>query len=158
MAETGAARASQEDQTGPDTFGSKSAAFSKSYLEADDAGKPQYYRAVEDISRGCQPPLAVTEPASNDSRIADATSEAALKMLFQLQEGLAKKDQPDFLTDACATVAIAYHRAAGVYARDEKMKELGTAAVHLLTMATSYMAARMDRISNQSTLPFGEEA
>jgi hypothetical protein len=47
----------------------------------------------------------------------------------------------DFVTDAYATVGIAYHRAAGVYTMDEEMQELGTAAVHLLTMATSYMKA-----------------
>jgi hypothetical protein len=50
----------------------------------------------------------------------------------------------DFVTDACATVAIAYHRAAGVYVTDEKMKELGTAAVHLLTMATLYIRAQKE--------------
>ena len=35
-----------------------------------------------------------------------------------------------------------HHRAAGVYMMDKEMQELGTAAVHLLTMATSYMNAR----------------
>jgi hypothetical protein len=44
-----------------------------------------------------------------------------------------------FATDAYATVAVAYHRAAGAYTRDKEMQQLGTAAVHLLTMATSYM-------------------
>ena len=43
------------------------------------------------------------------------------------------------ITDAYATIAIAYHRAAGVYIEDHGMQELGTAAVHLLTMATSYV-------------------
>ncbi len=38
-----------------------------------------------------------------------------MKMVFQLTEALNKKNQPDFLADACATVAIAYHRAAGIY-------------------------------------------
>ena len=47
-----------------------------------------------------------------------------------------------FVKDAYATVAIAYHRAAGVYIEDKLMQELGTAAVHLLTMATSYMSQR----------------
>ena len=41
-----------------------------------------------------------------------------------------------------ATVAVAYHRAAGVYIDEKKMQQLGTAAVHLLTMATSHMMAR----------------
>src|SRR5712664_1919131 len=50
----------------------------------------------------------------------------------------------DFVTDACATVAVAYHRAAGVYIMDKEMQELGTAAVHLLTIATSWT-----RITNE---------
>ncbi len=80
-----------------------------------------------------------------------------MKMVLQLNEGLTIKDQPDFLTDACATVAIAYHRAAGVYVGDAKMQELGTAAVHLLTMATSYTSAqREEGGSDQSVLPFEE--
>jgi hypothetical protein len=48
------------------------------------------------------------------------------------------------ITDAYATVAVAYRRAAGVYAMDEEMQKLGTAAVHLLTMATSYLKANPD--------------
>ena len=44
---------------------------------------------------------------------------------------------------AYATVAVAYRRAAGVYAIDEEM-QLGTAAVHLLTKATSHMKAHPD--------------
>ena len=47
----------------------------------------------------------------------------------------------EFVTDAYATVGIAYHRAAGLYIMDKEMQELGTAAVHLLTIATSYMRA-----------------
>jgi hypothetical protein len=63
-------------------------------------------------------------------------------MKIVLERG-AKKDgsTSDFVTDACATVGIAYHRAAGVYTMDKEMQELGTAAVHLLTIATSYMRA-----------------
>jgi hypothetical protein len=49
-----------------------------------------------------------------------------------------------FITDAYATVAVAYHRAAGVYVGDAEMQELGTAAVHLLTIATSYVMAQKD--------------
>jgi hypothetical protein len=50
----------------------------------------------------------------------------------------------DFVTDACATVAVAYRHAARVYVEDEKMKKLGTAAVHLLTMATLYIRAQKE--------------
>jgi hypothetical protein len=41
-------------------------------------------------------------------------------------------------------VAIAYHRAAGFYGEDKPMQELGTAAVHRLTKATSYTTPRTD--------------
>jgi hypothetical protein len=41
-------------------------------------------------------------------------------------------------------VAVAYHRAAGVYIADKDMLELGTAAVHLLTIATSYVGAHKE--------------
>jgi hypothetical protein len=46
------------------------------------------------------------------------------------------------ITDAYATVAIAYRRASTAYARDEEMQKLGTAAVHLVTIATSHVAAQ----------------
>jgi hypothetical protein len=68
-------------------------------------------------------------------------------MKIVLERDALKKDDrsADFVTDACATVAIAYHRAAGVYTLDKEMQELGTAAVHFLTIATSYMGG----ISNE---------
>lgn len=47
------------------------------------------------------------------------------------------------ITDAYATVAIAYRRAAAIYTLDEKMQQLGTAAVHLVTIANSFMAAQL---------------
>lgn len=111
----------------------------KSYLEADDGRKTQFYRAVEDISRRCQPVGSVD---LNDAKIAEATSEAAIQMILPLNADVNKDQRGEFLTDAYATVAVAYRRAAGVYSSDEKMQELGTAAVHLLTMATSYTAAQ----------------
>ena len=52
-----------------------------------------------------------------------------------------------FRTDAYATVAIAYRRAAGIYTEDRDMQELGTAAVHLLTMATSYVKSQAKDLS-----------
>ncbi len=70
-----------------------------------------------------------------------------MKMVLERENRAAhKKDDriADFVTDACATVGIAYHRAAGVYTIDEEMQELGTAAVHLLTMATSYTTAHKE--------------
>src|SRR5215207_1961854 len=120
--------------------------FLKRYLEADDTRKPQFYRAVEEISRTCQPAeLSSAASSLDDSRIAEAASQAAMQMVMDHNRRLDDKgNQIDFLTDACATVAVAYHRAAAVYVEDKEMQELGTAAVHLLTMATSYMIAQKE--------------
>ena len=117
--------------------------FLKSYLDADETRKPQYYRAVEDISKKCQSAeFSLSQPDMDDQRIAEATSQAALQMVLDRAGRVSADDRvADFVTDACATVAVAYHRAAGVYVADEKMEKLGTAAVHLLTMATSYIRA-----------------
>jgi hypothetical protein len=50
-------------------------------------------------------------------------------MKVVLERGILTKGDrtADFVTDAYATVGVAYHRAAGVYALDEDMQALGTA-------------------------------
>jgi hypothetical protein len=117
--------------------------FLKNYLSAAQSGKPLFYRAVEDASIQCHP--SVTSEIE-DAQIAEATSRAAMQVVLQREErsAIEKADDQtaDFVTDAYATVGIAYHRAAGIYTDDKKMQELGTAAVHLLTMATSYLKAQ----------------
>lgn len=126
----------------------RSRRFLKSYLNADETRKPKFYRAVEEASKQCQPVKSGLPPLElEDAQIAEATSGAAMKMVWERKKRSAlKKDEriSDFVTDAYATVGIAYHRAAGVYTMDKEMLELGTAAVHLLTMATSYMTAQND--------------
>ena len=126
----------------------RSRRFLRRYLNADETLKPQFYRVVEEMSKQCQPArLGLPPPELEDAQIAEATSSAAMKMVLAREERSAlKKDDriSDFVTDAYATVGIAYHRAAGVYTTDKEMQELGTAAVHLLTIATSYMRAQND--------------
>ena len=126
----------------------RSRRFLKSYLNADETRKPQFYRAVERASKQCQPVKSgLPPPELEDTQIAEATSRAAMKMVLGREErGALKKDDriSDFVTDAYATVGVAYHRAAAVYTMDKEMQELGTAAVHLLTMATSYMREQND--------------
>jgi hypothetical protein len=117
--------------------------FLKTYLNADETRKSLFYRAVEDISKKCQPALGLVQSDLDDAQIAEAASKAAMQMVLDRAGQLGADNKAgDFVTDACATVAVAYHRAAGVYVGDEKMMELGTAAVHLLTMATSYIRAQ----------------
>jgi hypothetical protein len=123
----------------------RSRRFLKTYLTADETRKPRFYRAVEEASQRCQPAESTLPPPElEDAQIAEATSRAAMKIVLE-RTALKKDDRlADFLTDAYATVGVAYHRAAGVYAMDKEMQELGTAAVHLLTMATSYTNAQKD--------------
>jgi hypothetical protein len=116
--------------------------FLKIYLKASEAQKPQFYRTVEEASKRCQPAdLGLPFPELDDSQIAEATSNAAMKIVLERIELKNNDRKADFVTDAYATVGIAYHRAAGVYMMDQEMQKLGTAAVHLLTIATSYMRA-----------------
>ena len=120
----------------------RSRRFLKIYLDADETRKPQFYRAVDQASKRCQPAESGLPPSElADAQIAEATSRAAMKIV--LERTASKKDDrlADFLTNA-------YQRRrrrrspASVYTMDKKMQELGTAAVHLLTMATSYTNAQ----------------
>ncbi|MBP1294215.1 hypothetical protein [Bradyrhizobium elkanii] len=113
----------------------------RSYLSADGPRKHRFYEAVEGASAACRP---VIDPLAEDAQIARATANAALEIVKS--RGHRQKDGADhlalFVTDAYATVTMAYRRAAGTYTIDQEMQQLGTAAVHLLTMATSYMTAQ----------------
>jgi len=122
----------------------RSRRFLRRYLNADQTRKHHFYRAVDEMSKQCQPArLGLLPPELEDAQIAEATSNAAMKIV--LERGAKKDDRiSDFVTDACATVGIAYHRAAGIYTMDKEMQELGTAAVHLLTIAASYMRAHRE--------------
>ena len=73
-------------------------------------------------------------------------SHTALKVVkLREQQRSADNDQVNALiTDAYATVAIAYRRASAAYTVDKEMQQLGTAAIHLVTIATSYMTAQAD--------------
>lgn len=117
--------------------------FLKSYLAAEGAMKHRYYEAVEEASAACHP--RITNITLEDAHIAEATAEAALEVVKRRGRARDSHDKlATLITDAYATVAVAYRRAAGVYAIDEEMQKLGTAAVHLLTMATSHMKAHPD--------------
>jgi len=78
-------------------------------------------------ARNAVPPdLDFSQPDLSDGQIAEATSKAAMQMVLEREN----RRVGDFVTDARATVAVAYHRAAGVYEADADMQELGTAAAH----------------------------
>lgn len=104
------------------------------------SGKTHNFDSFECASRKCQPPIGLSQTDMDDNEIAEATSLTAFQIVLDLEGSSAKDDRVnEFVTDACATVAVAYHRAAGVYVADGNMQKLGTAAVHLLAMASSYI-------------------
>jgi len=110
----------------------------KSYLSADGPRKQRYYEVVAGAAAACQP--AVSDPRLENPRLAQDTAEAALKVVKVRECQRMDGDQlQSMITDAYAVVAVAHRRAAAVYTIDKPMQQLGTAAVHLVTMATSYM-------------------
>ena len=111
--------------------------FLSNYLRANEAEKELYYDAVAGASAGCHPTNAVSQLDSR--QVAEMTADVASRVARQRQRRVEynNNDLEKFITDAYATTAIAYRRAAGTYVDHERMLALGTAAVHLLTMATS---------------------
>jgi hypothetical protein len=113
--------------------------FLESYLAADAIRKNHFYEVVAGASAACHPSIA-DAPLQNIER-AQTTSNLALNVVRSRLLQRADFDHvQSMITDAYATVALAHRRAAAVYTMDPEMQRLGTAAVHLVTMATSYMA------------------
>ena len=61
----------------------RSRGFLKNFLDADETRKPHFYQAVETASEQCHPAEPLAE--LDDAQIAEATSDAAMKMV--LSEG-----------------------------------------------------------------------
>src|SRR4051812_12337824 len=80
--------------------------FLKSYLDADEMRKPQFYRAVEEASSQCQPEdLVRVFSELDDAQIAEATSSAAMDIVLSREKTINQGDRvADFVTDAYATV------------------------------------------------------
>lgn len=124
--------------------------FLSDYLSASEMHKDRYYDVVAGASARCRPEPSISY--LEDLRVAEMTADAA-NAVARRRIG-AEKDNHDtlegFITDAYSTVAVAYRRAAGIYVDDERMQSLGTAAVHLLTIATSRRMAHSQDGSNQA--------
>jgi hypothetical protein len=114
----------------------------KSYLSADAPRKQRYYEVIAGAAAACQPD--VSDSNTENARLNHAAADAALKVVkVRSRQAIDQNDQlAELITDAYATVAIAYRRASTAYSVDKEMQQLGTAAVHLLTIATSYVAAK----------------
>ena len=112
------------------------------YLAADDRQKQQYYEVIAGAAAACHP--GISDPRLEDVKVAQASAEAAVKVVKSRTQKSMEESDPlaVLITDAYATVAIAYRRASAAYTIDEEMQKLGTAAVHLVTIANSYVAAQ----------------
>jgi len=117
----------------------------KSYLSADAPRKQRYYEVVAGAAAACQP--GVSDSNLESAQLNQAAAKAALNVVkVRARQAIGGNDQlAELITDAYATVAIAYRRASTAYTVDKEMQQLGTAAVHLLTIATSYVTAKSAR-------------
>jgi hypothetical protein len=121
----------------------------KNYLSADEPRKQQFYEVIAGAAAACQPD--VSDPKLENAQLAQTSAEAALKVV-RLRERQAIDGNDELaalITDAYATVALAYRRASAAYTVDQDMQQLGTAAVHLLTIAMSYMAAQSEEVAHK---------
>ena len=113
--------------------------FLKSYLAADPSKKHEFYEVVAGAAAACQP--SITDPTVKNTDLAQAAAEVALRVVqFRERQRSDCNELQSMITDAYAAVAFAHRRAAAFYSIDAEMQRLGTAAVHLVTMANSYAA------------------
>ena len=124
--------------------------FLSDYLSASEMQKNQFYEVIAGASAGCHPENSISY--LENIQIAEMTAETANGVVRRrLQAGNDSDILERFITDAYATAAVAYRRAAGIYVDDTRMQKLGTAAVHLLTMATSRLMAESKESSHDAT-------
>lgn len=113
--------------------------FLEDYLAADPTRKNDFYEAVAGAAAACQ--TSVVDPDKGNIELAEIASEKAFNVFRSRAWDHTDGDSlQSMITDAYATVAIAHRRAAANYTRDPELQRLGTAAVHLVTIATSYIA------------------
>ena len=114
----------------------------KSYLSADAPRKQRYYEVIAGAAAACQPGVSDPNWKMRNSLKPPRKLRSRSLNCVSAKQSLDNDQLAELITDAYATVAIAYRRASTAYTVDKEMQQLGTAAVHLLTIATSYVAAK----------------
>ena len=113
--------------------------FLNNYLVSDATGKIDYYEVVAGAAAACQP--SVVQPDQENIHLVQIAAETAFNVFqSRVQRPMNTDLVQSMITDAYATVALAHRRASAAYMKDLEMQRLGTAAVHLVTISTSYMA------------------
>ena len=105
----------------------------KSYLSADAPRKQRYYEVIAGAAAACQP--GVSDPNLENPQLNRAAAEAALKVVkVRERQAIDDNDQlAELITDAYATVAIAYRRASTAYTVDKEYaaaRDCGCAPTH----------------------------
>ena len=113
--------------------------FLSNYLSATDQQKIGFYEVVAGAAAGCHPERVVFENMVMAEMTAKSAN-AVVRRRLEMEKG-SRDSLERFITDAYATTALAYRRAGGTYVNDKQMQRLGTAAVHLLTIANSAMTS-----------------
>jgi len=117
-----------------------------SYLASDDQQKQEYLELIGGAAAASQP--KVSDPSLPNTELSKTIAEAALGVVKVRDRQTNDNGRlPGLITDAYATVAMAYRRAAAVYVLDEEMQQIGTAAVHLVTIANSYKATQSPEVT-----------
>jgi hypothetical protein len=109
------------------------------YLSADDLQKRQFYNLIAEAAAACQ--TGVSDPGLGNEALADLSAETALGVVKERTKARNVRNDrsAERITDAYATVGVASRRAAAIYVADKEMEQLGTAAVHLVTIANSFV-------------------
>ena len=83
----------------------------KSYLSADAPRKQRYYEVIAGAAAACHP--GFSDPDLENAQLSQAAAQAALKVVkLREHQRIADNDQvAALITDAYATVAVAYRRA-----------------------------------------------
>jgi len=109
-----------------------------SYLSSDGLQKQQYYEVIAGAAAACQPKGYGSD--LENTEFCKAIAQKALGVVKARERKTTSDNGPlqELITNAYATVALAYRRAAAVYVLDKEMQQIGTAAVHMVTIANSY--------------------
>ena len=94
------------------------------YLVADERQKQKYYEAIAGAAAACR--ANVLNPSMEDPQLARSRAEAALKVV-KMRDRLHNEndDAAILITDAYATVALAFHRALQSIWQIKKCKNSG---------------------------------
>jgi len=127
--------------------------FLTTYLASDGLQKQQYYEVIAGAAAACQPECSDLYPENTE--LCKEIAQKAVRVVKSRERRPTSDNGPleQLITDAYATVALAYRRAAAVYILDAEMQQIATAAVHMVTIANSYNRRDLDNFSFDISQP-----